>query len=281
MADFRIWTMRGPVNGSAALRRTPVAAALLGLALLPAGPAAAVDHNNVDAHRPLSFDDAETLAFREQALEFGLRLGSPRHRPLGVEFEGEYLYGFARNSHAAIGFSPSVGGRAGAERTSFDLGDVSLGVLHNFNRQYHGTPALSLRGDVFLPGGSDSRGAAMRLRGIASKQAGQYGRLHLNVDLNAHAGAPAGQRDLYPGVVLGFTHPLGYPTRFDTTGLAEIGFQGSANRGQGGVVTAGLGLRRQVSVRSVVDVGIQADLVSVDGAPRDRLRLVAGYSVGF
>jgi hypothetical protein len=161
------------------------------------------------------------------------------------------------------------------------VGDVSLGLFHNFNRQYNGTPAFSVRGDVFFPTGRDAQGVGFRLRGIASKQAGQYGRLHLNVDLNANPGAGRGQRELYPGLALGYSHPLGYPTRFDTTGVAMLSVQGGSQRGTGPVVGLGVGLRRQVNVRSVLDVGLQTDLAGSNGAPRDRLRFIVGYSTGF
>lgn len=245
---------------------------------LLAAPARAVDHNNLDAGRPLGFDDADSLAFGEQALEVGLGLGWPRHRPLGLDLDAEYLYGFARNSHLSIGFDPSVGGRAGERSTAFDAGNVSLGLFHNFNRQDHGTPAFSVRGDVFLPTGRDARGVGFRLRGIATKQAGQYGQLHLNVDLNGNPGASRGQREFYPGLALGYSRPLGYPTRFDTTGVAALSVQPGPRRGTGPVIGFGVGLRRQVTVRSVLDVGVQTDLV---GNPRDRVRFVVGYSTGF
>jgi hypothetical protein len=253
----------------------PVLAALLAL------PARAVDHNNIDAGRPLRFDDADAIAFREQALEFGLGLGLPRRSPLGLRLDAEYLYGFARNSHLSVGFEPSLGGRAGEESTAFDFGDVELGLFHNFNRQYGNTPAFSLRGDVFLPSGRDSRGVGFRLRGIASKQAGQYGTAHLNVDLNANPSAGRGEREFFPGVTLGYTRPLGYPTRFDTTGLAELSVQAGEKSGTGPVIGIGIGLRKQVTVRSVLDVGLQSDLIRVNGAPGDRMRFVVGYSTGF
>jgi hypothetical protein len=121
----------------------------------------------------------------------------------------------------------------------------------------------------------------MRLRGIATKQAGQYGRLHLNVDLNANPGAPRGQREFHPGVTLGFSRPIGYPTHFDTTGLAELSVQAGRTKRTGPVIGIGIGARKQVGNRSVIDLGIQSDVVGVDGAPRDRIRLVAGYSYGF
>ena len=43
--------------------------AVLAAALFPAGAARAVDHNNVDAHRPLTFDD-----FRIGTEMFGTRI---------------------------------------------------------------------------------------------------------------------------------------------------------------------------------------------------------------
>jgi hypothetical protein len=245
------------------------------------GPALAVDHNNIDANRPLSFDDAESLAFREQSLELGLNLGWPRRRPLGFGINAEYLYGFALNSHLSVGFDPSVGGRSESRSAAFSFGDVSLGLFHNFNREYGNTPAFSLRGDVFAPTGRDSQGVAFRLRGIASRHAGQYGRVHLNLDLNANAGGAPGAREFYPGLVVGYSRPLGYPTRFTTTGLAELSVRAGEERGTGPVLGIGIGLRKQVGVRSVFDLGGQADLAGWNGAPRDQIRLVAGYSYGF
>ncbi len=32
----------------------------------------AIDHNNIDAGRPLGFDDAEAVAYRERAVEAGI-----------------------------------------------------------------------------------------------------------------------------------------------------------------------------------------------------------------
>lgn len=248
---------------------------------LAAGPALAVDHNNLDAERPLAFDDAEAIAYRERAIEGGLVLRGPRGRPVGLAAHLEFLYGVALNSHVSIGASPSIGGRAGSQRTSFDLEDVSLGAFYNFNREGKGTPAFAVRGDLFLPTARDSSGVGFRVRGIMSRAAGQYGRLHLNVDLNAEPSARQGEREFRPGLILGYSRPLGYPRRFTRTGVAEVGVQTSARRGTGPVVLAGIGLRQQVTVRSVFDVGIEADVAGFDGAPRDRVRVIAGYSAGY
>lgn len=250
--------------------------------LLVAGPARAIDHNNLDAGRPLRFDDAEAIAFREHALEFGLGGRWPRGRPLGLGLNAEYLYGFALNTHLDFNFArPSIGGRPGVADNRFDYGDVAVGVLHNFNREYGSVPAFSLRGDVFFPSGRTSKGVATRLRGIMSRHVDQYGRMHLNLDLNANPGAARRERQFHPGATAGYSRPLGYPTQFATTGLAEVSVQAGRDRGTGPVVSAGIGLRKQIGVRSVVDVGVQSDLIGFSGGPRDRIRLVGGYSYGF
>jgi hypothetical protein len=250
-------------------------------ALAAALPALAVDHNNIDEGRPLGFDDAEAIAYRERSVEGGLVLRSPQGHGLGLQGHPEFLYGFALDSHASIGVSPAIGGRSDSERTSFDVGDVTLSAFHNFNREVNGTPAFSVRGDLFLPSGRDSRGVGFRVRGILSRKAGQYGRLHLNLDLDGAPSADRGERRYQPGLILGYSRPLGYPRQFHRTGVAEVGVRSGARSGTGAVIHAGLGLRQQVTVRSVFDVGVEADVAGFDGAPRDRARLIAGYSVGY
>jgi hypothetical protein len=47
-------------------------------------------------------------------------------------------------------------------------------------------------------------------------------------------------------------------------------------------MSAGVGLRQQVTVRSVVDVGVQSDIAALGrNTDRTALRLVAGYSTQF
>ena len=49
-------------------------------------PVFANDHNNLDSGRPLSFDDAESIGFGEQSIEFGGSLVFPENSNLGGEF---------------------------------------------------------------------------------------------------------------------------------------------------------------------------------------------------
>ncbi len=253
------------------------------LAVLLATPAFAVDHNNLDAGRPLDFDDAASVAYREKAFEVGGAIVKPKDGKTGVEGAAELLYGLAKNSHVSLGFDPkyvadSSGAPLGAKRRS-DFGAVALGFFHNFNREYGNTPALAVRADAFLPTGRDSQGVDVRLRGIASKQVGRFDRVHLNLDLFLNNSAGAGERKTQPGVILGYSHPLGLPSRFDRTFVAQVGYHANPLSGQNGLTTIGIGLRQQVTVRSVFDVGVTSDVSG--GANRESFKLIAGYSTQF
>jgi len=74
---------------------------------------------------------------------------------------------------------------------------------------------------------------------------------------------------------------LGYPRRFDQTLVADFAIQQSKNEGDGFVGSVGLGLRRQVSPRTVFDIGITSDIFSTKGAERSPVRFAIGYSVSF
>ena len=243
-----------------------------------AEPSMAVDHNNIDANRPLNFDDADSIGFREQALDLGAALIIPEGESVGGEFEIEYLYGFAPNTHLNIGIDPSI--EEEDDETEFSIGDLSVGVLHNFNREYNNTPAFAIRGDAAFPTGRDSEGVDFRLRGIASKTVGQYNRLHLNLDANLTTATEEGDRSFVPGVILGYSRPIGYPETFTRTFLAEVGVRASEVEDDGAVVSLGVGLRQQIGYQSVLDLGIQGDIAGEEG-DRNELRLVAGYSFAF
>lgn len=245
---------------------------------LGAPQARAVDHNNIDAGRPLDFDDADSIAYREKTLEVGATLAKPKNGGTSLTGAIEYLQGIAPNTHLSLDFDPAYVSEDG-EKRRFDVGDVGIGLFHNFNREVGGTPALALRADAYLPTGRDSSGLDYRLRAIASKQGRQYDRLHLNLDLNVNNAAGSGQRRTQPGIVLGYSKPLGYPTRFARTLVAQIGTRANEERGQSAVTTLGFGLRQQVGIRSVFDVGIKTDVSG--GQNRDRFALVAGYSRQF
>ena len=245
----------------------------LGISLLIAAPALAVDHDNVDAGRPLDFDDAETIAYREKAIEFGGALFQERGGDVAAGASAEFLTGFARNWQLNLGADPQLGRR-------FDADNLEIGVQHNFNRETLTSPAFGFRADLELPTGRQARGIDGRLRAIASRKFGRYGRLHFNADLGFNDRARPNERELLPGAILGYSAPLGFPTRFDRTLLAQIGYRTAPEKGDDGLINIGIGLRQQVSVRSVFDIGIKADIAG-RGPDRENLRLVAGYSTAF
>jgi hypothetical protein len=234
-------------------------------------PAVATDHDKVEAGRPLRFDDARSLHFGERTFDFGTGVNFRRGRTDG-DFKLEFGYGFALDSHVKIGVSPRWGdGRMRA-------GDAEVEVFHALRRELRHSPALAVKAGIHAP--IDGGSTAVQLRGILSRSVAQYDRMVVNVDAEFRPDARAGERDVRFGAVLGYTRPLGLPTHFDTTGLAEIALSQSVMRGEDPTVSVGVGFRRQVTVRSVLDAGLQSDLL----APRGRgvpLRLVLGYSTSF
>jgi hypothetical protein len=238
----------------------------------------AADHNNIDANRPLNFDDANSIGWREQALDLGAALIIPDGESVGGELEIEYLYGFAPNTHLNLGINPSI--EEDDDTSKFNLGDLSLGVLHNFNREYNHTPAFALRGDAAFPTGRNSEGVDFRLRGIATKTIGQYSRLHLNLDANLTTATKDNERSFVPGIILGYSRPIGYPENFTRTFLAETGVRASGVEDDRAIVSLGVGLRQQIGYQSVLDLGLQGDIAGTTG-DRSELRLVTGYSFAF
>ena len=153
-------------------------------------------------------------------------------------------------------------------------------MQHNFNRETVSSPAFGFRAELNLPTGRQARGLDGRLRGIASRKFGRYGRLHLNADLGFNGSARPNERELLPGAILGYSVPLGFPTRFNRTLLAQIGYRAAPEKGDDCLINIGIGLRQQVSPRSVFDIGIKSDIAG-SGEGRENFRLVAGYSTAF
>jgi hypothetical protein len=246
---------------------------LTGLGLALAGAAFAIDHDKIEAGRPLRFDDAQSLHYREMTFDVGTGLNLMRDRRVGGDFKLEFGYGFALDSHVKIGLSPSWGGGR-----SFEAGDVELEVFHALRQELRHSPALAVKAGVHVP--TQSGSTAVQLRGIASRTVDQYGRLILNVDAELKPNPRGNERGTRFGAVLGYARPLGLPTHFDTTGLAEVAIYEDERTDLGPTASVGLGIRRQVTMRSVLDFGIQADVLAPrgEGVP---LRLVAGYSTSF
>lgn len=237
----------------------------------------AVDHNNVDAGRSLRFDDASSVAFHERAIEAGIGAAFPRHMTATDGSMLEFKYGFALNMDASASLSPMYA--TGPDQ--FDAGDLALSFFHALRREIGSGPALAYRIGLDLPTGRDSKGVGGHVRAIMTKALRQYDKIHLNLDGNFNSAAESWERDATFGSVLGYTVPIGYPRSFTQTLLAEFAVEQSEIRGQGWTGTAGIGLRKQIGVRSVADLGIESDVFITKDAPQIPFRVTVGYSIGF
>lgn len=250
---------------------------LLGLALLSLSSAAVAqtDHDNIDAGRPLRFDDAEPISFGGLAFEFGLMSSFFRRRSPIYEVPFELIYGGFMDTQLEVGLSGRFGNRVGT-----NLGPLDFGILHSFRRETRNSPALALKAEAELP--TDRGGATeYRLRGILSQAVRQYDRFHLNLDVDFAPNAAADELKTRFGAILGYTKPIGYPTHFDTTAVAELGIRQAERRGDPALMSLGLGIRRQVTPRSVFDIGIQTEFGLGRRGDNTPIRLVAGYSTSF
>ncbi|MGI8924315.1 MAG: hypothetical protein ACR2HJ_09820 [Fimbriimonadales bacterium] len=243
--------------------------------ILSVSATAQTDHDNIDSGRPLSFDDAEAIAYLGKAVEFGFAGNFFKNGRPGFEFPVTLIWGGMMDTQFEVGLAARAGQGAGNGVSPLDLS-----ILHSFRRETRGGPAMALKAEVALP---TERGdtASYRLRGIMTRNAGQFDRLHINVDVDFLPDAPAGTNKTLVGAVLGYTKPIGYPRHFDTTGLAEIAVRQAERRGDGAILSAGIGVRRQMTPRSVLDFGLQSDIVTGRGSNSNPLRLILGYSTGF
>lgn len=247
------------------------------LALCWSVAAHAIDHNNIDEGRPLRFEDASSVAWHERAIEVGFGAGFPRRGSAQLNSKLEFLYGAFLNTHFGVALEPNYD--SGADQ--LDANNLELSFFHALRREIGNGPALAYRIGIGLPTARDAKGVEGQVRAILTKALRQYDKVHLNLDAQVNSDPTAGARDAVLGAVFGYTMPLGYPRSFTQTMLAEFAVEQSSIQGQGWIGTLGLGLRKQVGVRSVIDAGVESDVFITDGASRVPFRFSAGYSVGF
>lgn len=235
------------------------------------------DHNNVDSGRPLRFDDAYSIGFGERVLEFGL--GSSWPKLQGQFFEGsfEFKHGFAKNMDYGIALHPSYSSRS----KEFDINNIEVSFFRQIQREIDNSPALAYKIELGFPAGRDSKGLEGVVRGILTTRASQYDRFHVNVDLHFATEARVGEREITTGLILGYSNPVGAPTRFNQTFVAQFGFEQSKLSGEGWIGTLGVGMRIQASEKSVFDFGVETDAFSTGNTQTTPFRMRVGYSVSF
>ena len=157
-------------------------------------------------------------------------------------------------------------------------GNLTVGALYNFNTETLNLLAFAARVQLGFPTGVNAKGVDTAVTGVMSRSFGRW-RTHLNVGYT-FLGSPQGQeRTGTYRVVAAVSYPLGYPTSFRDTIIANVFTRQSDLVGQRNPTGIGIGLRHQVSSRVVADIGIGSELFG----PADRSVFFStlGLSVGF
>jgi outer membrane putative beta-barrel porin/alpha-amylase len=239
-------------------------------------PAWALDHDNLDKNRPVQIEDAYPIAKGEIALEGGARFVDQRQGKTRFVFQPQVLYGAFYNTQLEIG------GDLLTEPTTVEggekSGDLRLGALYNFNTETLTLLALAVKFDLELPTGVRSKGVDGALTGILTRSFGRW-RTHLNAAYTVVGSAQGRERNGFYRLVAGVSYPLGYPTRFRQTLIADVFTRQSDLSGGRNPTGVEAGLRFQLSSRIVLDGGIGTEFAG----PPDRSAVFGtlGLSVAF
>ena len=236
----------------------------------------ALDHDNLDPNRPIAMEDAYAIPKGEIGMEGGVRFNDRREGRTRVTFQPQIIYGAFDNTQVELqgDLFTDPNTLVGANKS----GDLHVGVLYNFNTETMNIPALAIRGEVDLPTGLNSRGIDTQITGIMTRSFERL-RVHVNVGYTV-LGSPQGmERSGTYRLVAAVSYPLGYPTSFRDTLIANVYTRQSDLQGQRNNTGVEIGLRHQLSSRLVVDAGIGTEFVG----PADRAALLGtvGLSVGY
>ncbi len=243
---------------------------------LGAQPSWALDHDNLDKNRPLQIEDAYPIAKGEIALEGGARFSDRRQGRTHFAFQPQLLYGVIYNTQLEIG------GDLLTEPTSINgsekSGDLRAGVLYNFNTETLTMPALAVKLEIELPTGVRSKGVDGTIAGIVTRSFGRW-RTHLNVEYTVVGSAQGSERNGLYRLLAGVSYPLGYPSMFRDTLIADVFTRQSVLSGERNPTGIEVGLRHQLSSRIVLDGGIGTEFAG----PSDRSAVFGtlGLSFGF
>ena len=253
--------------------RTVCVALLMGL---PANPAYAIDHDNLDEGRPLRLEDAYPIAQGEWALEMGAGLSAPRKSRAGGVFPIEMLYGLAPNLQVSLGTTFQTDPKRIDEQTK--SGDLQFSGLYNFNQETLNFPAFGLRVTANVPTGTASSGVDFRMKGLVTKSIGRLS-VHFNPAYEMYSGTTPLERDGRYELALGASYPVGAPKHTLTTLLGDVFTEQAPRRGEPQIAGAEIGVRRQWTPWTVLDAGIGTEFA---GPPhRSTFFATVGFSVGF
>jgi hypothetical protein len=236
----------------------------------------ALDHDNLDPNRPIAIEDAYVVPKGEIGVEGGVVFNDRKQGRSRFVFQPQLIVGAFANTQLELSSDLLTEPRSvvGADKS----GDLNVGMLYNFNTETLNLPAFAVRMQLGFPTGVNSKGVDTALTGVMTRSYGRW-RTHLNIGYT-FLGSPQGQeRSGTYRVVAAVSYPLGYPTSFRDTIIANVFTSQSDLVNQRNPIGLGLGLRHQVSSRVVADVGMGTEFAG----PPDRSVFFStvGVSVGF
>jgi hypothetical protein len=208
----------------------------------------AADHRNLEENHPTRIEDAYPIAYR--SFEFQTRGGYERNGEFGKDIgraELELKWGALKNTHFVLGLPLQFGNEVEPDQN----GDVVLEGLYNFNVETQFLPAMSLKTEFSLPGGSDSNGVGFELMGIATKGWGNN-RFHLNAGYHRNSGASQGERTHLYRLGLAFDRPINLDHLF----VSDFFIDQSELKGDEPVYSFLVGIRKQINPWSVLNLGV-------------------------
>lgn len=248
---------------------------MFGVVVMPAG-VYGLDHDNLDPNRPIAIEDAYVIPKGEIGVEGGVTFNDRKEGKGRFGFQPQIIYGAFENMQleimSGLGTEPTT--VVGDDKS----GDLSVGVLYNLNTETIDLPGFAVRAEVGFPTGVNSKGVDTELTGVMTRSFGRW-RSHVNVGYT-FLGSPQGQeRGGTYRVVAAVSYPLGYPTSFRDTLIANVFTRQSDLVGQLNPTGVGIGLRHQVSSRVVFDAGVGTEFIG----PIDRSVFFStiGLSTGF
>jgi hypothetical protein len=228
----------------------PLVLAALFAASQPA--AAQIDYRNLEDDRPALIEDAYAIERHAFELLAPWRYGRDRDGGSTHAFVPEVEYGILRNAQLGLKF-PIAGART-ADGRDWGLSGIKLFGLYNFNTESRFLPAFAIRTDATFPVGSlAGEGTRVTVKGIATRSWGRN-RLHLNGAYTLGRDRPLGAAEAAHKWWYGVAgdHTL---FRQSTLVVAEV-YALRSITAEPVEVNASLGLRRQITPYTVVDVGV-------------------------
>jgi hypothetical protein len=141
-------------------------------------PEIAHTFDNLDPNRPIAIEDAYVIPHGEIGVEGGVTFNDRKQGRSRFGFQPQIIYGALPNLQVELMTNLLTESMtvAGDDKS----GDLSVGVLYNFNTETVRWPAFAVRPELGFPTGVNSKGLDTEVTGVMTRAFGRW-RTHLNV----------------------------------------------------------------------------------------------------